>query len=212
MYRSSLYFVTLLGVMASCAADPVDPGVGRSVAAETNGGEPEEPTTSTDVPDDGVIPDDAVFADAEITGYDRTVAANNGYEIRVGADGNEYSVVKGAPRDALPADFARGNCGVSFVYEVGTGNRCVNLRTGFTDLARPAVSYSWLVHLHDRGGSSTQRWSGGLFFRTSWQGIRNICGLTAGPAWSQVDSVSNAVLVTGAICHSLAPTSSATIR
>jgi hypothetical protein len=64
-----------------------------------------------------------------VIGFDRDVAKANGFEIRTGADNKEYAVAAG---DVSPANVVSGNCGFSYVYEYGIGNRAIELYTGFS--------------------------------------------------------------------------------
>src|SRR5689334_5318598 len=80
-----------------------------------------------------------------VIGFDKTVAQANGYEIKTAGDGKEYAVAAG---DVSPANVVSGNCGFSYVYEYGIGNRAIELYTGFS-VVRGAVDYSWRVQLDD---------------------------------------------------------------
>jgi hypothetical protein len=146
-----------------------------------------------------------------VIGFDRTVAQANGYEIRTAGDGTEYAVATSAAGDVSPANVVSGNCGFSYVYEYGIGNRAIELYTGFS-VVRGAVDYSWRVQLDDRGGTSYRNYGGILRNRTTWQDDRVIGGLTRGPARAHVIPASSfAVLNNGAVCYSGGPSDTTTI-
>lgn len=143
-----------------------------------------------------------------VIGFDKTVAQANGYEIRTAGNGKEYAVAAG---DVSPANVVSGNCGFSYVYEYGIGNRAIELYTGFS-VVRGAVDYSWRVQLDDRGGTSYRNYGGLLRNRTTWQDDRVIGGLTRGPARAHVIPASSfAVLNNGAVCYSGGPSDTTTI-
>src|SRR5437763_5702389 len=146
-----------------------------------------------------------------IGGFDAAVAAAHGYEIRMMPDGRQYSVRKGAPAGFAPHNVVPGDCGRSWVWEDGIGNASVHLDTGFN--VRDAVwARSWDVTLDDRGGESSQPFSGGSS-GPYWEEGRNVGGLTRGPGSAVVKGGGGnfAILVDGGVCYSGGPSASTTI-
>jgi hypothetical protein len=152
-----------------------------------------------------------VTTDMHVIGFDAAVAAAHGYEIRTGADGRQYSVKKeSADGTVNPLNVVSGNCGISYVYEYGIGNRAIELYTGYS-VIRDVVRWHWQVRLDDRGGSSYRNYAGGVNLGI-WQVDQVIGGLTRGGARATVMSgQSYTVLDTGAVCVSGAPFDDTTI-
>ncbi len=147
-----------------------------------------------------------VQQDMTVAGFDAAVAEAHGYKIVTLPDGHQASVPATARPGAQPdsQDTAHGNCGYSFVELDPLGHHNVELRTGF-GVKLPAVSYTWLVEIQDRAGTSYQHWSGGLRFRSTWSGSREL-HLT--PPWVDAGVVpgrSSALLEDGEICTSAGP-------
>jgi hypothetical protein len=144
-------------------------------------------------------------------GFDASVAAAHGYEIRTGPDGKQYSVRKGASAYASPFGVVSGNCGTSWVWEDGIGNSSVSLDTGY-NVYTAVVSRQWRVVLDDNGGESTQNFSGGAT-SAYWDDPRTVRGLTRGPASAHIRSNGSnfAILDDGNVCYSGGPSDSTTI-
>jgi hypothetical protein len=139
------------------------------------------------------------------------VAAANGYQITSAADGTQSSVkIGGAPALATPANVIDGNCGSSYVYEYGIGDKAIELYTGIS-VVLPVTTGHWQVRLSDRGGVGFRNYSvppnGGI-----WQIDRVIGGLTPGPAQANVvTAASFVVLINGGVCYSGGPSDSTVI-
>lgn len=145
-----------------------------------------------------------------ITGFDRNVAAANGYEIRTDAEGREYSVAAGTKSTAgtvSPNNSVGGNCGVSSLFWGPTSGHSADIITGFRDLIKPAVQLTWIVHVIDKYGVSDKKWSGPLDNKTSWVGTNHFTSAGAGPASATV-TTGTAILNTGAVCTTGHPTAS----
>jgi hypothetical protein len=72
-----------------------------------------------------------VYTTMHSVGFDASVAAAHGYEIRTTPDSKQYSVPKGASAVVTPHNVVGGDCGTSWVWEDGIGNLSVSLDTGF---------------------------------------------------------------------------------
>ena len=158
----------------------------------------------------GTVPTEVTVVGMTVTGFDATVAAQNGYEIRTDSAGRQYSAPQGsstlapAPGDlsVAPYNVVTGNCGSSYVYLYDIGDKKYRVSTGFGVVA-PAVGYTWSANVVGPRYNTTHRWTGGLFFRRTWQGaavsLVNVAGVHTARAsgW--------AVLSNGAICRSLGP-------
>jgi hypothetical protein len=166
----------------------------------------------------------------QVGGFDKQVAAANGYTVVTLPDGSQTSVRaadaaavqsgKQLPTGAIyrpaakpgtvsPNDFddQPGSCGDSFVYLFATGGAQAILGTGFIVNADwPSVWYiNWRVNIHDNGGDSTQSgysYSGGHAFSAP----QRILHLTVGPASATVPWYSFVILNDGTLCYSLQPT------
>jgi hypothetical protein len=145
-----------------------------------------------------------------ITGFNAAVAKAHGYVIRTDAQGREYSVKAGAPNVVSPDNTVYGNCGSSYITEVGIGLHQVDISTGFT-VYTPAVAYWWEYSMHDGGGTSSHTRAGGLARRSSWADKERWGALTPGPASAWVNSGSDALLENGDVCTSAGPSSYTTI-
>ncbi len=155
----------------------------------------------------------AVTATMKIHGFDTDVAKAHGYEIRTAPDGRQYSVKIGSSDTLTPDNTVEGDCGISYIYEYGIGNRAVELYTGF-QINWPGYYFYWRVRLDDRGGSSYKTWSGAIpdFGGTVWQVDVVVGGLTRGGARASVLSPQSiAVLDNGGVCYSGGPYDDTTI-
>ncbi len=151
----------------------------------------------------------SVSVPMHVADFDEKVAAENGYEIRTGADGKRYSVKKEGPEQAAdgavsPQGVITGNCGYSWLYYDAIGDSRVQIKTGF-HVDRPAVSYWWLVLTKDDGGQTKQNWAGGLAFRTQWGVKRTLKNMTHGLSQAYVSTSSSALLADGSVCTSGGP-------
>ena len=165
-------------------------------------------TAAAAAPAPAAQPEKTVTATAEmrITGFDRAVAEQHGFEIRTTADGREYSVKKGTARNAGVStdNVVYGNCGSSYLWYDAIGGSANQIRTGFT-VNQAATSYWWLVVMRDDGGQSSRNWAGGLLLRTSW-GVTSIArNMTHGFSDAYVSTGSSAILWNGAVCTSGGP-------
>lgn len=146
----------------------------------------------------------------EVTGFDKAVAAEHGYEILADEQGIQYSAKIGATRRGAaeeavaPANRIGGNCGYSWLYYDAIGHSAAQINTGF-QLKWPAVSYYWKVNLRDAGGSSSQTWGGGLFFRSRWGTSKEVTHMTHGHSEARVSKASSVILSNGAVCTSGGP-------
>lgn len=108
-----------------------------------------------------------------LVGYDRELAASNGYEIRTTSTGQEYSVPVGAPpdygapsSDASTQSIVYGDCGSSFVYLTG-------------DRLKPRMSTGFTV----RGNVAWRKWGVTVSApRVNWD--FNLDGGPSGASWS----------------------------
>ena len=139
----------------------------------------------------------------QVVGFDREVAAANGYEIRVNNEGQEYSVPVGSDASVTPSNTVTGNCGSSYVQITPVGNRKALIQTGFT-VYTGAVDFDWVVHVIDNYGVSNKTWGGALAFRSSWVGTNNFTSSGTGYASAEV-TWGVAFLWDGTICFSLGP-------
>jgi hypothetical protein len=153
----------------------------------------------------------AVRGDMHVVGFDAAVARAHGYQIKTAANGRQYPARAGAASSAVsPDNQVGGNCGISYVYEYGIGNRAIELYTGYS-VTGSVYQWYWTVRLDDRGGSSYQRFQGGANAGT-WQTDRVVGGLTRGGARATVINGSSvAFLNDGRICSSGGPYDSTTI-
>jgi hypothetical protein len=136
-------------------------------------------------------------------GFDRDVAAANGFEIRVNNQGHEYSVPVGSDASATPSNTVTGNCGSSYVQITPVGNRKALIQTGFT-VYTGAVDFDWVVHVIDNYGVSNKTWGSPLAFRSSWVGTNNFTSSGTGYASAEV-TYGVAFLWDGTICFALGP-------
>jgi|SRR4051794_29489353 hypothetical protein len=190
---SGVRIVKFLAPFACLAALAVASGAAVANAATTNSDTAHLVTTTT--------------AEMRVVGFDKNVAAAHGYDIRTAASGEQYSVKRGgisAAAPAMPSNVVGGNCGFSYVYEYGIGNRAIELYTGYS-VIHDVIRWHWQVRLDDRGGSSYRNYSGWIN-NGIWQVDQVIGGLTRGGARASViRSASWALLDTGAICVSGGP-------
>jgi hypothetical protein len=138
------------------------------------------------------------------------VAKAHGYVIRTNSQGRAYSVKAGAAATATPDNKVYGNCGSSYLWEIAVGNHAVDVQTGFT-VNIPAVVFWWRYWMHDRGGTSSHTFGGGLLRRYSWADDSRWGALTPGLANAWVDSGSDAILENGDVCSTAGPGGSTTI-
>ncbi|HEV2372098.1 MAG TPA: hypothetical protein VGS19_08015 [Streptosporangiaceae bacterium] len=141
---------------------------------------------------------------------DAAVARAHGYVVRTDSHGREYTVKAGSKSGPTPNDTLYGNCGWSWMWEWGVGNRAATVETGF-HVYTPAVAYYWQYWMEDNGGESSHTFAGGLAFRTDWGTINTWPGLTPGPAYAWVQTTSDAILDNGDVCSSAGPDDSTTI-
>ena len=146
-----------------------------------------------------------------LVGFDREVAAANGYEIRTDAQGVEYSVPIGTPSQetlggglVTPQTTVTGNCGSSYVelYDVGTLR--YHMKTGF-GVTQAVVSYSWSVTITGPAYSRTYSYGGGLLLRNNWDATQTANVVNGG--WYSAKAVGSATTPAGAVCASLGPIS-----
>jgi hypothetical protein len=164
-------------------------------------------TTST------AVPAGAIAVPMTVSGYDKATAAANGYDIRFNADGTPYSVPVGTPKVSTSTQGitpfsitnpAVGDCGVSWVYIFDKEDpRAFKIVTGFT-VGISAVSYGWSVNVVGPAFNKTHIWSGGLLFRTGWEGTWTQTVSLAGTYSSNVIS-GTVLLANGIYCESLHP-------
>lgn len=146
-----------------------------------------------------------------VVGFDAKVAAAHGYVIRTGPDGKQYTAKQGSSATNVPHNVVGGNCGYSYVYEYGIGNRAIELYTGFSVIA-PEVGGHWQVRLHDRGGTSFRNYNVTPSANGIWQIDQVIGGLTRGPAQAVVvGPASFTILDNGTVCYSGGPSDTTTI-
>ena len=145
-----------------------------------------------------------------VVGFDAAVARAHGYVIRTDAHGREYSVKAGASPDVTPDNLVWGLCGFSYLYYNALGNSKVEVNTGFA-VAGLAVIYWWKYWMQDLGGTSSHIHSGGLDFQSSWDTTDTWPGMTPGPSTAWVDTGSDAILSSGAVCSSGGPSDTTTI-
>jgi hypothetical protein len=160
-------------------------------------------STNATIPSPGP-PAGAATTDMHVVGFDAAIAIANGYEVRTAPDGRQFPVTAGADLADTPLNVVGGNCGFSYVYEYGIGNRAVELYTGYSVIA-PVYQWHWTVRLDDRGGSSYRHFDGGFNWGI-WQTDRVVGGLTRGGARATViRGLSVAFLVNGWVCYSGGP-------
>lgn len=145
-----------------------------------------------------------------VGGFDPAVARAHGYEVRTSPDGTQYPVKSGSSATVTPDNVVSGDCGFSYVYEYGIGNRAVELYTGYS-VVSSVYQWYWQVRLDDRGGSSYRNWAGGAN-NGIWQVDQVVGGLTRGGARATVISYNSvAFLDNGWICYSGGPFATTTI-
>lgn len=145
-----------------------------------------------------------------VGGFDPAVARAHGYEVRTSPDGTQYPVKSGSSATVTPDNVVSGDCGFSYVYEYGIGNRAVELYTGYS-VVSSVYQWYWQVRLDDRGGSSYRNWEGGAN-NGIWQVDQVVGGLTRGGARATVISYNSvAFLDNGWICYSGGPFATTTI-
>ncbi len=157
-----------------------------------------------------------VTARMHVVGFDAAVAAAHGYVIRTTPAGQQYAVKEGSSAVSVtPEDVSVGDCGISYVYEYGIGNRAVELYTGFSveyEGVTAVVDGHWQVRLSDRGGTSFKNWNVPATANGIWQVDQVVGGLTRGPAQAKVVSAASwALLANGAVCYSGGPSATTTI-
>lgn len=92
------------------------------------------------------------------------------------------------------------NCGSSYVYEYGIGNRAIELYTGLS-VIRAEVGGHWQVRLHDLGGTGFRNYNVQPSANGIWQIDQVVGGLTRGPAQAVVvGAASFAILDNGVVC------------
>lgn len=146
----------------------------------------------------------------KVVRIDAAVAKAHGYVIRTDSHGREYTVKAGSRIGPTPNDTLYGNCGYSWMWEWGVGNRAATVETGF-HVYTPAVAYYWQYWMEDNGGESTHTFAGGLADRSDWGNIATWPDLTPGPAEAWVQTNSDALLIDGVVCSSAGPEDSTTI-
>ncbi|PKQ17510.1 MAG: hypothetical protein CVT68_08150 [Actinobacteria bacterium HGW-Actinobacteria-8] len=140
-----------------------------------------------------------------ITGFDPQVAIDNGYEVVYDEAGTprlaDSSLIPGQTSSIgmiTPMNQVDGNCGSSWVYLYDVGAKKYRVDTGFAVIL-PAVSYSWTALV----GGYSHSWSGGLFWRKSWEASATGMVSTEG---SYVASANGwAMFDTGFKCQSMGP-------
>ncbi len=145
-----------------------------------------------------------------VGGFDPAVARAHGYQVRTAPNGTQYPVKPGSAASVTPDNVISGNCGFSYVYEYGIGNRAIELYTGYSVIGS-VYQWYWQVRLDDRGGSSYRNFAGGANAGI-WQVDQVIGGLTRGGARALVISYNSvAFLNNGMICFSGGPSDTTTI-
>lgn len=160
-----------------------------------------------------------------ITGFDRSVAKANGYEIITLPDGREASVKKSDARAAEAGDVRPmaeetlfGECGYSFVEIYGLGFGRVEYRTGFGVSPVPAVDFRWEYDVAWNSGGEVfsdgypfaqprSTWNTGLQYLTAPVGEE--IGIWVSPIPSRP---AYAVLENGGLCESLNPSATTVVR
>lgn len=146
-----------------------------------------------------------------VVGFDASVAAANGYEIRTDSQGRQYSVKIGSTAKVSPYDtgIINGNCGTSYITFTSIGNNKANFQTGFGVFLGAAVYYGWYVSITNPFGSTAYSWGGGLFFRSTWESpVTTYYTPYFGYTIAAVSTSSYATLSNGAICYSGGPQAS----
>jgi hypothetical protein len=145
-----------------------------------------------------------------VIGYDRDVAAKNGYEIRIDASGAEYSAKVGSPEQ--PADERVGDCGWSWVYftAVDTRTHFTSIYTGWRLLEGlpGAWDFNWNVHVTDLYGVSDKHWGNPIPSYHNWAAANAFQSGGPGPANATV-TVGLVFLTNGTICFAYGPTAHA---
>lgn len=148
----------------------------------------------------------------EVVGYDREVAAANGYEVRVDSHGAEYSVPIGTP-DAGPGQIstygtgtADGDCGWSYVTLTSSqvNSQPDKMRSGY--VVDGAVAFGkWGVTVVFPGGVTRDHNMDHGANAGSWSGSRDLPALT-GYTRATVNNLSSAFMADGRVCVSGNPT------
>lgn len=201
--------IALLTIVALAVPTAANAATGTPVGGGTT------PTVVTTVP-------------LSITGFDASIAASNGYELRLN-DAGQHVVVKAGeatstgtvvPEAVLngtaklsplaagavsPMGTVTGNCGSSSVFLTNPSILKYHVDTGFY-VVTPAISYSWAVQVTGPGYLKNHTWGGGLLFRSTWTGTAdaNISQNQAGAFYAYASG--SATLANGIICQSLHPT------
>lgn len=69
-----------------------------------------------------------------------------------------------------PNNTVGGNCGYSYIYGTRSGSNHYAFSFGFYGLCFPANYYHWSDQFYTANSTFTRSGSGGLFFRTAWNG------------------------------------------
>ena len=69
-----------------------------------------------------------------------------------------------------PNNTVGGNCGYSYIYGTRSGSNHFAFSFGFYGLCFPANYYHWADQFYTANSTFTRSGSGGLFFRTAWNG------------------------------------------
>lgn len=103
-----------------------------------------------------------------------------------------------------------GSCGMEYLYLYSAGYRQLRVDTGWDLINSVVVSQIW-VDIYDNGGQS-ERYYGTSWDDGKWDVSETLGNMTPGIARGWVDPASYALLVDGRTCHTLMPSSEATIR
>jgi hypothetical protein len=120
------------------------------------------------------------------TGFDREVAAENGYEIRTDATGHECSVAIGTPSGPCPTYASQdggdlttqntvyGDCGYTWLYWRSSATAFETGYYIYSSWGRPAV-HAWTVYLWTSAGPQIWDLSGAPATGSSrWEAARSI--------------------------------------
>lgn len=150
-----------------------------------------------------------------VGGFDADVAAKNGFQITVDADGNQESVPVSDSAKALVAaaeqaghvDLGRigGRCGSSWLEMARAGGSSVYFNTGYS-VYLPSLWHNWAVDIFSSHGGYSFGLDGGPSAPTWDDGWTTNVGNSSG-THGNVRPGSLAVLTNGDVCYSGSPTS-----
>lgn len=203
-------------LLSALLVGPASAGIGHPDAVDytQTANADEGPTFSSGLTRHSVV-DAAESTDGHVLTLDNgqqiTLSADDYAAWSATSDGRrvtEEIAAGGVSTQSEPEKY--GDCGMSFIYVDGIGDRRISITTGY-NVTRSVIASGWWVGIYDNGGASEQSFGGGAPNNGYWASNKAFPGMTPGYAWAEVTGGSFVILWTGSICTSLSPWDDANI-